>query len=134
MRDELQEEAQFADLHRLFHDIDAEEIIDDDALVDEIFDVIMLADADQFCAELIEDSALALIRGIEEFELLRDIVGKGENAFAFPIDGNRRIAGFARVEFLHFLHAGGIERIQYFQRGEEESARAAGRVEHGDFP
>ena len=36
LRDQLQEEPQLADFHRLFHDVHAVQVVDDDALVDEI--------------------------------------------------------------------------------------------------
>ena len=102
--DELEEEAQLADLYGLFHDVDAVEVADDDRFEDEVRLAGMVADVGPDLAEIAQ--GLGAVGALRTFQVV-------EKAF-------------------HGLEAGGVERFEDVEGGEEEGAGAAGGVENGD--
>ena len=105
LRHQLEEEAQLADFHRLFHDVHAVEVVDDDGLEDEVAAVGVLGDALQHLAEVARTSPGRCFSP-ERVQVVH--------------------------ERLHAVQAGLVERLQDVERGKQERARAAGRVEDRD--
>ena len=104
LSDQLEEEAQLADFDRLFHDVHAVQVVDDDGLEDEVAAVGMRGDLGQ--------------RRPEVRELSSDVA--------------RRQRRWLVDERLHPVQAGLVERFEDVERGEQERAGAAGGVEDGD--
>ena len=102
--DELEEEAQLADFYGLFHDVDAVEVADDDRFEDEVRLAGMVAYMGPDLAEIAQ--GLGAVGALRTFQVV-------EKAF-------------------HGLKAGGVERFEYVEGGEEEGAGAAGGVENGN--
>ena len=100
---QLQEEAQLADLHGLFHDVDAVEVVQDDGLEDEVALAGVLLHLPQ---DVFEVTQIVRATAIEAF--------------------------FVVQEAAHPLQAGGVERFQNVEGGEEERAGTAGGIQDGD--
>ena len=95
----LEEQAELTDLDRLFHDIDAEEIVQDDALQREIAGVRVRADF----------ASVAL---------------KSSNFFGAWTSPDRSRSA---TKGLHPVEACLVERFEDVERGEQERTGAAGR-------
>ena len=105
--DELEEEAQLADLDGLFHDVDAVEVVQHDGLEDEVPLAGVFFDLFQDGAEVAERPGAAA--QIPAFAGMTEVV----------------------EEAAHPLEAGGVEGFEDIEGREEECAGAAGGVEDG---
>ena len=101
---EFEEQAQFADFHRLFHDVHRVEIIEDDGFQDEVAPVGVSVHAG------------------EDFGEFLVVVGMGFAAVVAPFGQER----------FHAVETGFVEGFKDVERGKDERARAAGWVKDGD--
>ena len=104
LRHKLEEQAQLADLYRLFHDVDAVQVVDDDRLEDEVAFAGVLLDLSQHFPEVLH--------------LLRAVLAPR------PVEVVEKAA--------HGVETGVVQRLQHAERGEQERAGAARGVEDGD--
>ena len=101
---ELEEQAELTDLDGLLHDVHAVEVVEDDRFQDEV------------------------ARGSGAAATCASTFGSRENfsGRCFWPSASR-----SSTKRLHALQAGFVERLQDIERGEQERAGAAGRVEDG---
>ena len=101
---ELKEQAELADLDRLLHDVHAEEIIENDALQDEVAAVGVCRDIRQYQSKIrVLFWAMRLARPIK---FINEPFHAGETCF--------------------------VQRLQNIQRREEKGAGTTGRIKDGD--